>query len=115
MPNQLSATEKILVIGGVAYAFSYDPDPSKFSVISQWPGAGIDTRPKVPSEFAYEDGKPKQWGYMLRAGTQRYGGFKLLLDPNAGRKAYNDPHLTLSIDPDNPFGSFIYSTGYKWL
>ncbi|KAF5971136.1 hypothetical protein FCOIX_10043 [Fusarium coicis] len=86
---------------GVAYTFSHDPDLRSITIIHRWPGAGNQTRPKVPTEISYDPSDKKRWGWQLRAGSPRYGGFKLLLDPGGGSRAYNDEHLALTLDPEN--------------
>jgi hypothetical protein len=90
---------------GVAYALSDDPDPSKIEVITQWPGVGggseNTTLYKAPSEISYGS-IPNRWGYNFRIGMPRYGWFKLLLDPQAGERAYNDSNLETAFDPGNP-------------
>ncbi|RTE85274.1 hypothetical protein BHE90_000016 [Fusarium euwallaceae] len=107
--NQPVETSPFLVVGvdfgttytGVAYTFSDEPDLKSVTVIHQWPGAGTQTRPKVPTEISYGPSDERRWGWQLRAGSPRYGGFKLLLDPGAGSRAYNDEHLALALDPGN--------------
>ncbi|RSM15087.1 hypothetical protein CDV31_005168 [Fusarium ambrosium] len=108
--NQPVETSPFLVVGvdfgttytGVAYTFSDDPDPKSVTTIRRWPGAGTETRPKVPTEISYGPSDEMRWGWQLRTGSPRYGGFKLLLDPEAGSQAYNDEHLALTLDPGNP-------------
>ncbi|KAK0619194.1 hypothetical protein B0T14DRAFT_566081 [Immersiella caudata] len=87
---------------GVAYAHSEVPDPNRIAVITKWPGAGTQTRPKVPTEIGTLPSGKRGWGWQLRAGMKRFGGFKLLLDPKAGDKAYNDEQLLLTLDPGDP-------------
>ncbi|EWG47583.1 hypothetical protein FVEG_07650 [Fusarium verticillioides 7600] len=107
--NHTVETSPFLVVGvdfgttytGVAYTFSNDPDLRSVTVIHRWPGAGNQTRPKVPTEISYGPSDKKRWGWQLRPGSPRYGGFKLLLDPGAGSRAYNDEHLALTLDPGN--------------
>jgi hypothetical protein len=94
---------------GISYAFSnHGTSLDSICLITQWPGASGKLGLKVPSEISYEprpDGTSQRWGYQLRPGSKRYGGFKLHLDPEAGRTAYNDKFLasSLTIDPGNPF------------
>ncbi|KAM7191240.1 hypothetical protein V8F20_009418 [Naviculisporaceae sp. PSN 640] len=87
---------------GVAFTHSDDPDFRRVTIIRDWPGAGIETRVKVPTEISYINGNPSRWGWQLAPGAPRFGGFKLLLDPVSGSQAYNDDQLTLSLDPGNP-------------
>jgi len=106
-------TKRFLVVGvdfgtsytGIAYALSDDPDCRNIEVIKEWPGVGrgrdTETLYKVPTEISYTS-QPYRWGYMFRPGMPRYGWFKLLLDPNAGERAYNDFSLTTTIDTGNP-------------
>ena len=56
----------------------------------------------MPTELGYQESGVTRWGWQLAPGAPRYGGFKLLLDPTAGRKAYNDEQLALTLDPGNP-------------
>ncbi|RSL41498.1 hypothetical protein CEP54_015799 [Fusarium duplospermum] len=107
--NQPVETSPFLVVGvdfgttytGVAYTLSNDPDLKSVTIIDRWPGAGTENRPKVPTEISYGPSDERRWGWQLRAGSPRYGGFKLLLDPGAGSRAYNDEHLALTLDPGN--------------
>lgn len=87
---------------GVAYSHSNDPDFRRITVIENWPGAGRQTKPKVPTEISYSASGEKRWGWQLASGTERFGGFKLRLDPEAGNKAYNDEQLAVTLDPGNP-------------
>lgn len=108
--NESVETKAFVVVGvdfgttftGVAYADSSDPDHKSVVVINSWPGSGRENRPKVPTELSYHDSGVIRWGWQLAPGVARYGGFKLLLDPTAGRKAYNDEQLALTLDPGNP-------------
>ncbi|KAK0727480.1 hypothetical protein B0T26DRAFT_747800 [Lasiosphaeria miniovina] len=87
---------------GVAFTHSADPDPTRVTVIVQWPGSGNQSRPKVPTEISYGPSGENRWGWQLRAGTPWFGGFKLFLDPEAGSEAYNDEQLAVTLDPGNP-------------
>ncbi|KAK3366132.1 hypothetical protein B0T24DRAFT_723740 [Lasiosphaeria ovina] len=103
-------TDAFVVVGvdfgttytGVAFTHSADPDPTRVTVITQWPGSGNQNRPKVPTEISYGPSDKNRLGWQLRAGTPRFGGFKLFLDPEAGSEAYNDKQLAVTLDPGNP-------------
>ncbi|KAF5570127.1 heat shock Hsp70 [Fusarium pseudoanthophilum] len=117
--NPSVETSPFLVVGvdfgttytGVAYTLSNDPDLRSVTIIQRWPGAGNQTRPKVPTEISYGPSDEKRWGWQLRAGSPRYGGFKLLLDPGAGSRAYNDEHLALTLDPGNQSTQLLLHPG----
>jgi hypothetical protein len=110
-----SKVNNVLLLG-IAYALSDDPDHRNIEVIKEWPGVGrgreTETLYKVPTEISYSS-QPYRWGYMFRPGMQRYGWFKLLLDPDAGEHAYNDFSycLTTTIDPGNPNAIFSVAPG----
>lgn len=95
---------------GVAYAFSNNPDPDRIQIVTSWPSVGRgginETKEKVPSEISYET-RPATWGYMFKAGEPRLAWFKLLLDPAAGDKKYNDE----TVDPGNPEAIMTLPTG----
>ncbi|KAJ4312840.1 hypothetical protein N0V84_009734 [Fusarium piperis] len=93
-----------LVVGvdfGTAYtgvAHCFVGTPGRIEVIDEWPGVGrSNERVKVPTEISYQDRSQSRWGYDIPQGHDRYGWFKLHLDPGACQRAYNDAAFTETI------------------
>lgn len=76
---------------GVSYVYVEDSKHGDIQVLKDWPG----TKPveKVPTELSYGKGVVDRWGYQIKPGTQRYGGFKLLLDKDSAKTVYDDDVL----------------------
>ena len=88
----LALYSMLILLAGIAYIHTSDPDFDKIQVIKSWPGS-VGNFEKAPTEISYT-GNSSVWGYGIQPGAERSGYFKLLLDPKATATRYDSPGLT---------------------